>query len=303
MRGSQTKALASIPRQAAGHLWLALNCLSVAVFVLMQASSVAFSRPLDDVIASKNIRIIAYNDNKPFSYLDENGEPKGIDVDIGKAIAAELGVEPEIILRMPGETADDDVRVNVWQGPRTGGGVGDIVLHIPYDHEFRVRNMEAVIVNPYFQEEIAVAIHTDMIPKSFTFDRFKSPPKIGVQLASVADYFLMTYEDGALIDNIAHHKKPADGVKEFANKEIAALMGVRSLIEGALSEAGIKPVMVQPKMDGIVRKSWVIGMAVHENSRDLGYRVGDIVAKLKTSGEMRKIFAKHGITYVHPDGS
>lgn len=301
MHGSLTRPLAV--RQAASHLWLALSSLIVAALLLVQTYSAAVSRPLDDVIASKKIRIIAYNDNKPFSYLDENGKPKGIDVDIGKAIAAELGVEPEVILRMPGETADDDVRVNVWQGPRTGGGVGDIVMHIPYDHEFRVRNMEAVIVNPYFQEQIAVAIHPDMIPKDFTFDMFKTPPKIGVQLASVADYFLMTYKDGALIDNIAHHRKPADGVKEFANKEIAALMGVRSLIEGALSEAGMTPVMVQPKMDGIVRRSWVIGMAVHENSRDLGYKVGDIIAKLKTSGSMKKIFARHGITYVHPDGS
>lgn len=278
------------------HLLLAVGC-----WLLANSPSPLHARPLDEVLAAKTLRVIAYLDNKPFSYLDEAKNPQGIDVEIGKAIARALGVEAEIILRMPGETADDDVRVNVWQGPRTGGGVGDIVLHIPYDKEFRIRNTEAVIVNPYFEERIAVAIHPDLIEPDFTFEVFKTK-KIGVQLATVSDYFLMTYEDGALIDNIAHHTKPRAGIEEFARKDVVALMGVRSHIEGQLQEIGLKVPLVEPEMPGIVRDKWVIAMAVHEDSRDLGYRVGDVITKLKSSGEMEKIFAKYGITYIPPGG-
>lgn len=265
------------------------------------ASLPVHARPLDEVRAAKTLRVIAYLDNKPFSYLDDKKVPQGIDVEIAKALARGLGVEAEIILRMPGETADDDVRVNVWQGPRTGGGVGDIVLHIPYDKEFRIRNAEAVIVNPYFEERVAVAIHPDLIDPDFAFDVFKKK-KIGVQLATVSDYFLMTYQDGALIDNIAHHTKPHLGVEEFSRKETVALMGVRSLIEGQLHDIGLKVPLVEPEMPGIVRQKWVIAMAVHENSRDLGYAAGDVITKLRESGEMAKIFAKYGITYIPPGG-
>ncbi len=280
---------------------------SVLFGVLSLAVTPSQARPLDEVQASKTLRVIAYLDNKPFSFMDKKGKPQGIDVEIGKVIARELGVEAEIILRMPGETADDDVRVNVWQGPRTGGGVGDIVLHIPYDKEFRIRNTEAVIVNPYFEERVAVAIHPELIAPDFKFDAFsetnnKEKKKIGVQLATVADYFLMTYQDGSLIEHIAHHTKPHLGVEEFARKDVVALMGTRSLIEGQLYDMGLKVPLVEPDMTGIVRKYWVVAMAVHENSRDLGYAAGDVITKLKDSGEMAGIFAKYGITYIPPGG-
>ena len=43
-----------------------------------------------------------------------------------------------------------------------------------------------------------------------SFDAFKTR-KIGVQLAILADYFLMRYENGSLVPNIAHHVKPEVG--------------------------------------------------------------------------------------------
>lgn len=280
-----------------------LIALLVCSFILINwPGGHVHARPLDEVVASKTLRVIAYLDNKPFSYLDDKDVPHGIDVDIGKAIARELGVEAEIILRMPGETADDDVRANVWQGPRTGGVVGDIVLHIPYDKEFRIRNTEAVIMNPYFEERLAVAYHPELLSEDFTFDAFKKDVKIGVQLATVADYFLMTYEDGALIDNIAHHVKPRAGAEEFQRKETAALMGVRSQLEGQLFELGLKVPFAEPDMTGVVRRNWVVAMALREDSRDLGYAVGDAITKMRESGEMAKIFAKYGISYMPPGG-
>ncbi len=280
-----------------------LTCAAALAFIFIANVRCASARPLDEVQSAKTLRVVAYRDNKPFSYEDDKGKPIGIDVEIGQAIARELGVKADIILRMPGETADDDVRVNVWQGPRTGGGVGDIVLHVPYDREFRKRNTEAVIVNPYFEERITLAVHPDLIDldKPFTFDIFKKERKVGVQLATVADYFLMTFDDGALIDNIAHHTKPHIGAKEFAKREVAALMGVSSHIEAELHAIGAKARFIEPEMPGIVRKSWIIGMAVHENSRDLGYAVGDAITKLRSSGEMEEIFARHGIRYVSPE--
>ncbi len=280
-----------------GRLSFRLNHCFAAILVALSSVSAA-ARPLDEVMAAKSLRVIAYLDNAPFSW-DDNGTAKGIDVDIGKAIARELGVSAEVILRMQGEKADDDLRVNVWKGPLTGGGVGDIMMHVPVDREFALRNREAVIGNPYFQERVALAIHPEVTGPNPSFDVFKTK-KVGVQIATVADYFLMSYQEGALIENVTHHVQPEKGVKEFLANETAALMGVRSKIEALIHDQGGKPVIVEPVMDGIVRSNWVVGMAWKENSRDLGYAIEAALGKIRASGELEKIFSSYGVSYVPP---
>jgi ABC-type amino acid transport substrate-binding protein len=269
----------------------------LAVLLLLWGPS-ARARPLDEVIAAGSLRVVAYLDNAPFSW-DDDGTPRGIDVDLARAIARELGVAAEIVLRMQGEKADDDLRVNVWKGPLTGGGVGDIMMHVPIDREFALRNREAVLGNAYFQERVALAIHPELTGEQPTFDAFRTR-KIGVQLGTVGDYFLMTYDKGALIPNVAHHVKPAAGAREFAAKRTSALLGVRSQIEALLHEQGIKPVIVEPAMPGIVRSQWLVGMAWKENSRDLGYAIAAAMERLQASGAIAGIFADFGVTYVPP---
>ena len=276
----------------------AFACTLGACMLLSNAT--ADARPLDDVMSSKVLRVIAYEDNKPFSWT-QDGKPSGIDVEIGRAIAQELGVEAEIILRMQGEEVDDDLRANIWRGPLTGGGVGDIMLHVPTDRELAVRNKEAVIGNPYFLETIAVAIDPKKVPKNSDFTYFKRE-KIGVKLGTVSDYFLMTFEDGALINTISHYTKPPVGIKEFIDGEVAATMGVRSEIEGLFKEQNIVAEFITPEMPGIFRTSWVVGMAVDEKSRDLGYAIGDVLTKLRANGKLAKIFSDFGVTYIPPPG-
>jgi polar amino acid transport system substrate-binding protein len=269
--------------------------------LLIVGSSALSARPLDDVVESKVLKVVTYADYAPFSW-EVDGVATGIEVDLGRAIAKELGVEAEIIQRIAGEKVDDDLRGGVWKGPLTGGGVGDVMLHVPTDRELAMRNKEAVIGNPYFQETIALAIDPKKVAKDSTFDVFKTQ-KIGVKMATVSDYFLMTFEDGALIENISHHIKSPVGAKEFMAGETAALLGVRSETEGVLHNLGGKAVYITPNMDGIVRTQWVVGTAVNEQSRDLSYAIGTAIGKLKESGELQKIFAKYGVTYLPPPGS
>lgn len=275
---------------------LQLGAAFIAVLIFLSNPSVA--RPLDEVVASGTLRVISYVDNAPFSF-EENGVAKGIDVDLGHAIARELGVQAEIVLRMQGEKVDDDIRANVWRGPLTGGGTGDLMLSVPIDRELSARNLEAVFGNAYFQERIAVAIHPDLTGHNPTFDVFKTQ-KIGVRLATVSDYFLLTYQDGALINNVSHHVKADAGAQEFVRKEIAALMGVRSELEMQLAKAGLTATMVEPDMTGIVRRNWLLGMAWKDNSRDLGYAVQAALGKIRESGELDRICRTYRVTYTPP---
>lgn len=273
--------------------------LALALTLTFIASLSAHARPLDEVMEAGTLRVIAYLDNKPFSWEGDDGIAKGIDVDLARALAEELGVKPEVVLRMQGEKADDDLRGNVWRGPLTGGGVGDLMMHVPIDREFATRNTEAVIGNPYFEERVAVAVDTSKVAKIDTFDLFKSQ-KIAVQLGTIADYFLMTYDGGALIENVNHYVKPTDGAKLFTRKETPALMGVRSHIEGILHEAGVKATILEPNMPTIVRSRWLVGMAVNEKSRDLRDAVARALEKIRASGKLEQIFSRYGVTYIAP---
>ncbi len=270
--------------------WLAL--------LFSAPSSIVQARPLDEVLAEKSLKIILYEDNRPFSWTDDTAV-KGIDVDVARALAQELGVKADVVLRMQSERADGDVRSNVIRGPLTGGGTGDVMLHLPFDDDFAAKFKEAVFVNPYFEQQIVLAIDPKRIPANSTFQIFKKE-KIGVKLATVADYFLMGFEDGALVNNISHYVRDPVGVKEFVDGETAAILGVRSETEGLLHDAGIKATIVEPDMTGIIRKSWVVGMAVNDKSRDLGEALGKALEKLRSSGELAKIFASYGVTYFAP---
>lgn len=275
-----------------------LGAAALMCLVFVGASKPAGARTLDEVVAAKNLRVVVYMDNRPFSYMD-GGEVKGIDVDLGRAIAKKLGVEAELMARLTAEKVDDDLRFNIWKGPIGNGGVGDVMLHVPIDRELSARNPLAVITNGYFQEQVALAIDPARTGPAPDFEVFRKE-KIGVQFSTVADYFLMRYADGALMNNIVHHTKLEVGVRQFIDKETAAMLGVRSDIEGTLHELGVKATFVDPPMKGIVRKSWVVGTAVNETSRDLGYAIGTALEDLKSSGEMAAIFASHGVTYVPP---
>jgi ABC-type amino acid transport substrate-binding protein len=259
----------------------------------------ASARPLDEVVAAKHLRVVVYRDNAPFSWMDA-GQPRGIDVDIGRALARTLGVEVEIVTRMTAEDVDDDLRFNVWKGPHSEGGVGDVMLHVPVDRDLMARNNLAVISNAYFKESVALAIDAERLSPPASFDAF-TQAKIGVQYSTVADYFLLRFGDGKLINNIVHYTKLEKGIDEFLKKDTAAILGVRSAIEGMLYLKGGQATFVDVPMPGLARKSWLIGTAVAGDSRDLGYVIGAALEKLRTSGQLKEIFSHHGVTYVSPD--
>lgn len=266
--------------------------------VANQLPAAGIARPLDEVVAGGVLKVAVYEANKPFSYM-ENGRITGIDVDIARELAAELGVAPDFIPRMQGEDVDTDLRSNVWKGPVTGGAVGDVMMHVPIDRELALRNREAVLINRYFEERIALFFDPARTGPDPQFDVFKRE-RIGVQIGTVADYFLMFALEGALRNNVLHYIKAPDGVKRFAAGEMAALLGVRSELEALLRDAGVKASVSEPGMPGIVRASWPVGMAVKENSRDLGHALAAALAKLEASGKLAEICSRYGVSYAAP---
>lgn len=258
----------------------------------------ASARPLDDVIASNVLHVVVYDDLAPYSW-EENGVAKGIDADIGRAIARELGVKPDILVRMPGEDVDDDLRSNIWQGPRFGGTTGDVMMHVPIDKVLAARNNLVSISNAYFHERIALATHPDLVGEDEGLEAFRTK-KIAVQFSTSAHYYLAFALDGAIRKNVHPYKKLSDAAATFLSRDSAGLMAPRGELEAALLGHTDKVRIVEPEMVTALKTQWNIGMAVKEDSRDLGYTIGAALDALRNSGELQEIFGKHGVTYVPP---
>ncbi|MGD9784629.1 MAG: substrate-binding periplasmic protein [Hyphomicrobiaceae bacterium] len=259
----------------------------------------AVARPLDDVKASGFLRVIVYDDNAPFSWTEADGTIKGIDADIARAIAASMGLKPELIARIAGEEVDDDLRSNIWQGPRTGGPVGDVMMHVPMEKEFIARNNLVQISNAYYHEQTVLVLHPDLADPAKGFAAFENA-KLAVHFATTAHYYAMFVDEGRYKTSISPYVKFASAVDAFLKRQSAGLLGRRSEIEAALHDKDAKAVTIEPTFNTYMRMAWTIGTAVKHDSRDTGYAVGNALAEIEKSGELARIFRSYGLSYVAP---
>lgn len=279
-----------IGRRAALLLALCFTVFSFSVF----------ARPLDDVIDSGHITIFVYNDYAPYSWNDD-GEFKGIDVDIAYALGAELGVDVNILMRGADENLDDDLRVNIWKGDLIHRRVADVMLHVPYDPEVNARNDLAVMMAPYFQERMAIIVDNDVLPKVESFARFLNKT-IAVEVDTAGDFFLSNAFNGKLHNSIRRGRTFAEAAELYMSGDVPALMSSRAQAQWvAFSASERDSNILQPPMPGIVRTGWPIGIAVKHDSRDLGYELADILSRLTESGEIRAICERYGVTYLSPE--
>lgn len=272
--------------------------LSLCVLLL---SVTGHARPLDEVTESGFITIFVYKDYAPYSWTDEKGEHKGIDVDIARTIAKELNVELKLLVRGADENVDDDLRVNLWKGDLIHRKFADVMMHVPYDRELDVRNEFIVLMAPYFLEEMAVVGNTANMPVIETFGRFLNKP-IAVEVDTAGDFFLSNAFRGKLHQSIRRGRTFADVIDLYISEEVPAAMGSKAQTEWIAHQAqGIESKIFQPPMPGIVRNSWPVGIGIKHDSRDLGYEIADVLTELVQSGELAKISASYGVSFKAPE--
>jgi len=275
-------------------------CAAIALCLLAFLASPLQARPIDDVTDSGYIRIFVYEDYAPYSW-EEDGELKGIDVDIARRFAESLGVELRFLVRGADENIDDDLRVNIWKGDLIHRQTADLMMHVPYDQEVDARNELAVLMGPYFNEEMAVVADKAELPEVTTFGYFVNTP-IGVEVDTASDFFLSNAFRGQLHSSIRRGTTFADTVQMFHDREVAAVMASRAQAEWIASSVdGIEAHVVQPPMPGLVRQNWPVGYAIMHDSRDLGYMLAEVVEQMIESGELAEICARYGVTWLAPE--
>lgn len=154
-------------------------------------------RTYDVILASGYLKVGVYRDFPPYSY-EVDGEPRGIDVALGKRLAEGLGVEFRVHWITPDENLGDDLRNNVWKGHYLDRQrLADVMLRVPYDTEYAYLrdatgeyiNEQVVLFGPYQQETWQIAYDPDQLAEVDSVAVFQYHP-IGVEIDTLPDFYL-----------------------------------------------------------------------------------------------------------------
>lgn len=274
------------------RLWL-----KTFVAAPLWAALPAVADELENIRQRGRLRIAVYNDFPP--YATSGG--KGIDADIGRAIAAKLGLAPEIVGFNADEDMNDDLRNMVWKGHYLGTKPADVMLHVPVDEHLARANDKVRIFGAYHRESLALARNPQRVPAlsgsaAVALEIF-TREKIGVETATLADSFLLGSLNGRLRENVVHFKSVAEAAQALKAGQLSAVLGARAEVEAALAGEGAFAIDV-PKFAELKIDSWPLGMAVKAEEAALAEAIGGALADLKRDGSIAAIFKRHGISYL-----
>ncbi len=261
------------------------------------ASRDRVGQDLDTIQERGFITFAVYETFPPWSW-EEKGKPVGVDIEIGRLIAEELGVEARFNLVTPGEDLQTDLRNWIWKGPIVGGSVANVMLHVPYDSDFACRVEQVVFTGQYHVEEIAIAYRDEVYPETAPVPAYFRFDSVAVENDSIADFYLSAFPGGQLRQNVHRYPTMAQAMRGLANGETKAAMGPLAQLE-----AGVQPGLSihTPPLPGFSVGQWTAGVAVHFAYRPLAYAVEDAIFAALQDGRIADIFARHGLTFRPPE--
>jgi len=291
------------------------------LLTLLLSTCLAFAgqvhaRYYDDVISSGYIAIGLYKNFPPYSY-EQNGQPAGVDVEIGKRIAAKLGVEFRPHWITPDENLEDDLRNNVWKGhyldkdeeqPLAMKKLADVMMRVPYDREFAFRrestgemaHEQVVMFGPYQRESWRITFDSRKLDEVSTVAVFQYHP-IGVEIDSLPAFYLTSAFGGRMRDNARHFMNVGEAFEAMQNGKVDAVMGMRAEIDWQLFKANDPNYRIgENGFPMMGKQKWDLGMAIKSTYRQLGYAVEEVVDRMIRSGEMAKVYEQYGLTYELP---
>ena len=256
----------------------------------------------DTVLERGYLTFAVYEDFAPYSWMSGT-EPKGIDIDIAKAIAKEMEVEARFNFFASDENVDADFRNQIWRGALIDGEVSNIMMHAPYNKDLQCRNEFVVLGGQYYNETLATAYQKDAFPDGAPTTPFYRFHKVGVENDTVSDFYLSNFSAGMLRKNVVHytdHKAAFDGL---VKREVDAVMGVKGKLEYLDQTGDIddKIAVDTPPLVNFSLNEWTIGIAVNFRYREIYYTADGVIEDMVKDGRMQKIFDKYQVSYAKPD--
>lgn len=255
-------------------------------------------RDFDRIIDEGWIEFAVYADFPPWSYA-KDGKAAGVDVEIGRLIATDLGVAPRFRLVAASENLEADLINYVWKGAAIGGRVSDVMLHVPYDSQLVCRIEQVSFTGQYAVESIAIAYRKAEYEEKAPTPPFFRYDAVAVENDSISDFYLTSLIGS--IDKIRRYRSTAFAMDGLAAGDTNAAMGPRAELEDGVlrhEDAGLG--VHWPPLVGFSRGNWTIGVGVNFQHKDLAYAVDMAIETALADGRIARIFADHGLTYAAP---
>ena len=251
-----------------------------------------------DAIQERGFITFAVYENFPPWSFEKDGQPSGVDIEIGKLIAESLGVEAQFNLVTAAENMEADLRNWIWKGPLIGGEVANVMLHVPYDSEFACRVEQVVFTGQYHVDQISIAYRRAVYPDEPPVPSYFRYDSVAVENDTIADFFLSSFPGGQLNHHVHRYRTMAEAMAGLAAGKTKAAMGPKSQLEHGLTD---KLAVHSPPLPGFSVGNWTIGVAVHFSYRPLGYAVDDAILAAIQDGRMAQIFTRYGLSFSPPE--
>ena len=242
---------------------------------------------------SGSLKVAVYKDMAPFSSAEG-----GIDVDIADALAKKLGLKLALLPFSAGEEVGDDLRNMVWKGHYLGYGPADLMLHVPVDRRLIAQQDKVEIFAPYYRETVRLVRSIEAVPRYDGLDAMLGKD-IGVEKVSIAAVLLLGEGGSKFRDHVRIYPTAVEALQDLKAGKLAGVLAHRSEIESVVG-ADSRFEVQQVQFQRLPARGWVVGMAVRKDARDLAEVLRQAAAELTASGEMARIFAKHGVQPVAP---
>ncbi|MEP1768858.1 MAG: transporter substrate-binding domain-containing protein [Sulfitobacter sp.] len=237
-----------------------------------------------------------YEDYPPYSWEDA-GKPRGVDIEIARLIAEDLGVEARYNFVAAGENLEADLRNNIWKGPIIGGRVSNVMMRIPYDSGFKCRVEQVVFTGQYSTESIAIAYDKASYPEEKPIPAYFRFDPVAVENDSISDFYLSSFAGGQLAGKTQRYPDMVAAMAALDAGQVKAVMGPLGQLEHGLKD---HTAVHQPPLAGFAVSSWTLGVAVSFSYRPLSYAVDDAVNYALQDGRLAEIYQSYGLTLQAP---
>ncbi|MES2324633.1 MAG: transporter substrate-binding domain-containing protein [Pseudomonadota bacterium] len=265
---------------------LACACLTVLAALPARAG-------WDRIQQSGSLKVAVYKEFAPFS-----DKGAGIDIDLAEALAKKLGLRLTLLPFPAGENLNDDLRNMVWKGHYLGYGPADVMLHVPVDRRLMADNRQVEIFAPYHVETVRLVRSASAIPRFEGIDSLAGK-RIGVEKVSISGMVILGEDNGKFRDGVTIFPSAAEALDKLKAGELDAVLANRSEIESVMRGSKGFP-MHEVGFRRLPRSGWIVGMAVRKDDTDVAKLLQQAMNELAASGELKTIFARHGVTVVTP---
>ncbi|SHH74052.1 substrate-binding periplasmic protein [Marivita hallyeonensis] len=261
------------------------------------ASRDIVGQDIDQIMDRGYMTFAVYEDYPPYSW-QEGSTPRGIDIEIARIIAEDLGVNARFNFVASGENLEADLRNNIWRGPIIGGAVSNVMMRVPYDSAFNCRVEQVVFTGQYMTESIAIAYAEEHYPDGGPVPAYFRIDTVAVENDSIADFYLTSFAGGQTAAGVRRYTTMAEAMDALARGEVMAAMGPRAQLEyGAVEGVSIH----EPPLPGFARAKWTLGTGSHFAYRGLSYSVDDAIFAALSDGRIAGIFESYGLTHQAPE--